>query len=827
MKNRIVLKITVLVAVLLCGVFYGWLAGDVFADSEGGGHQTGVYCEIDNANVYACEYGRNGVGGAAWKWYSWPEGADKVEIPRYVNEDWPQVNLIGDDPYIRGCGDVGGYWRYAFVAVRDGNSNDSGHYLEYRDGSRQSFKKGDQLGLASIGDTELNYKAAAFGGDMYYNDVLSTRSFGEVEQIYRDAQAKNPGRFKLGWNGNSSLSWFCAGNPDLPASEEKTTEYEAKLDMTVKNDRTGKEGKEIYAKPTDSLTYHVEYNPAPQMVYDVKTPKVIINNGEKEINEPGDKTAGELFNSWGGMTWKNDFCVSGGLLGTKCGEYDKGDSGEKDEYYSVNINGVVGKAFSDTAKTLDKDDSISSGLVTPTKTSVTTVDGVVTKVGVSTNPISSGTTVVVPYNFENSVKIDIDEDKDVFYAGETVSLSFKLVVGDKYNKYTSKDADDKYATSVPGAEWGIQVKYDNEGYSDVVGIGGKGDLNVNESNEHSESANIPVRDVVAGTEICVRVWMTPGNSGSDGNLSPSGFSGDAQDEVCVKVAKRPSFQVWGGSAYSASMIDAPSARKTDIAVEGFDGKARTFGSWTELALVVKGKNEIMASGAGFGYDGGIGGSIDGSAYDTLTTSNEHSLVGGLASVLSDTAVGMPDKDSLEETLKDKGYYKVEGNVGDILSGPSLEDEPKRLYMVDSDIELNSDIDINRSRATYNNFAETPSIIIYTTGDIKIGCNVKTIDAVLIAGKTIDTCAGYDEDVLKTTQNGANLLRINGVLSASRIELNRTGGASVGAQSIEPAEVVNYDSSFMIPGTGSVDAGRDETTLGNFVVEAVSELAPRY
>ena len=112
------------------------------------------------------------------------------------------------------------------------------------------------------GDLVTNYLK---GGENNYEEF----TYSSTQFVTRDVVKLNPGdkvcetlEFYANTARVAKKTLVACAIAEKSQPQGNTTTYEAKLNMTVKNNETGKEGKEIYAKPTDSLTYHVEYNPA-------------------------------------------------------------------------------------------------------------------------------------------------------------------------------------------------------------------------------------------------------------------------------------------------------------------------------------------------------------------------------------------------------------------------------------------------------------------------------------------------------------------------------------------------------------------------------------
>ena len=83
----------------------------------------------------------------------------------------------------------------------------------------------------------------------------------------------------------------------------------------------------------------------------------------------------------------------------------------------------------------------------------------------------------------------------------------------------------------------------------------------------------------------------------------------------------------------------------------------------------------------------------------------------------------------------------------------------------------------------------------------------------------------DKRIKSTINNpeNSNQLTINGAIIAKRLIANRTYGAATGANSIVPAEIVNFDPTLYQFG-GSAEANDD--TTGRLDVTTMHEVAPR-
>lgn len=171
--RRVITLVALASIALIAGVF---ITNDVNADAnEGGGPSGGgVAC---GDNYFLCtRY------GAEWRLYK--AESDSIEIPG-IGKDYAAGTTV------TGCKSNGGYyWRYGMVAARDG----------------YGYEAGRQVGVTSIGG---EYGSAEFGGIMHN---MNPENWGKAMADYAKWQAVFPDQLQKGFNRNSDLSWFCAGN---------------------------------------------------------------------------------------------------------------------------------------------------------------------------------------------------------------------------------------------------------------------------------------------------------------------------------------------------------------------------------------------------------------------------------------------------------------------------------------------------------------------------------------------------------------------------------------------------------------------------------------
>ena len=403
---------------------------------------------------------------------------------------------------------------------------------------------------------------------------------------------------------------------------------------------------------------------------------------------------------------------------------------------------------------------------------------------------------------------------------------------------------------------------------------------------HNISKSIYVQDSPAGSELCVAVAVFPASSGADTNWNDLNYDRKWRitDSNCYKVAKRPSMQVWGGNIYSVGALRA--ARTIKRSLNGYSGydpntdsvrSHYVFGSWGEHGIISRSEVSGFASGATLGYgsnnngvlspnpmaDNSInpptnpGGSNDTNFFkqsvltiaNTVSTVNSVTGTNGLdaneALSLATNAVealvdGITNVQAVENEVRidvDGGSaiaYKSSGDLT-VTSNGTLRKGTIRAVKA-SNITINDNITID-SGAHFDNLRQVPKAVFYATNNIYIGCNVTKLNAVLYAERVI-TCNNIDNEGSGSLNDkiarkindkaNSNQLYISGAVLAGRLYANRTYGSGDGANSIVPAEIIDFDPSLFAWGgvAGSTDED-DEGFDGVIETTYITDLPPRY
>ena len=496
--------------------------------------------------------------------------------------------------------------------------------------------------------------------------------------------------------------------------------------------------------------------------------------------------------------------------------------------------------------------------------------------------------VYVPYNFTNTAAVNISNS--LVYAGETATIATSTVTVNRRQNNTTQgyyatqvdDARTKlvgYLSSSPtgtakegygGSNICAALPYKNNSCDELNAYGGltfNSGANMGGSTDSLGFAGqtYNVYDSTAGDYYCVVVAVYPYYSGSETNLSSSG-SGTwyISAPSCRVIAKRPSFQVWGGSVYSEKSIKTSSAIKNNVrSVYSYTttGKRNTtvYGSWVEQAVLANGFVSGLGSGASMGdlaktpWSGSKeGGSPNYCTYRVpLSIANYSVMASQLicpsyqqvgSAELPNAAIdrselmnywwvmnaGYIDKASINlatdyvETQSMQGneirYTEPSSSISQItLTGATIPKGITHIVRASGDIRISGNIAYENT--TYRSQKEIPKLLIYSERDITIDCSVDRVDAIIVAEGRVSSCDSTDFNASRNSQQ----LMINGMIIADSLVLNRTYGAAPSVNSSVPAEIINYDTSAIIWGKGMADANSFETLTTVYQ----HEIAPRY
>ena len=510
---------------------------------------------------------------------------------------------------------------------------------------------------------------------------------------------------------------------------------------------------------------------------------------------------------------------------------------------------------------------------------------------------TSSTRVVLPYNYRISADMNASDSKPV-YAGEKTSVASATVsINTKYNSVTKGD----YATGVPyiKAQYITFLASDPEGNNKLTAINYGDEKEVTNTTgsptplEPSQwtytvpgVANVNVYDTNAGNYFCVALRYYPTSSGSDTNIN--NVYGDGAWGIsapsCRIIAKRPSFQVWGGGIFSSGAIDVSRTVKTNLqgnterpykVTMSSDGNV--FGSWAELGVTALGKNggssdKGMASASA---TAGMWGRYESTtstglcryesmlSFANFSKSAALAFCNGATNLNANGHFGLGAPAMSKNTLIDDIWDYTENPIADgdvlnfIVGAPSTYKEYMnangklvRYSYVSGNIGISSGTanPIKVEQGFTGDGKKSTTYIVRSDKNVKIYNNIEYPDTyqtlndipkvVVYAKGNIDIWCGVTridailiaEGTINTCNDDGNAsvsrnvqLKINGALIADRLLLNRTYGAGPGAASGVPAEIINYDTSMLLWGQSQADI----SASGKMNATYTRELAPRY
>jgi hypothetical protein len=297
--------------------------------------------------------------------------------------------------------------------------------------------------------------------------------------------------------------------------------------------------------------------------------------------------------------------------------------------------------------------------------------------------------------------------------------------------------------------------------------------------------------------------------------------------ICIKVAKKPKLQIWGGDVRTRGNIT------TSVSTMG----GAQYGSWVEYAAFSAGSNASYNFASGSGFAGGNNlsipernlltfantptGSYGSYPVPTMVTTlaDQFTAATPLIAPLTSSAVTSYAPGSLAT-----GTYKTSaaGTVtinGGTLKGTSV------VIIAPGTVNITGDI-LYQSSAGTDTFADAtqlPQLIIIAKA-ITISGSVKTVNAWLLTtglGNSINTCSDVGVAAPLSTTICSNPLVVNGPILTDTLYLRRTAGAATVATAGDPAEVFNLRADTYLWASGkTAQSGRVQT-------DQLTEAAPRF
>ena len=462
-----------------------------------------------------------------------------------------------------------------------------------------------------------------------------------------------------------------------------------------------------------------------------------------------------------------------------------------------------------------------------------------------------------PYNFK--LKLSLDNIPEVVYGGENIALSVS-VKNEANNGVTEQKG---YHSASPND---TQVKIYAHAFDKNASVNDvKEHFKILRTDDKLEEITSPIapNDIATvsrtyavgypevGSKICYIAtvnYNTSSSTPSDKNDYDNLYGYKVSKALltsgitCQIVAKRATFQVWGGSIFSNGSMTASTYLDTR--------------SWADYGIISNSTISNISSAA----DKSAEGSND------MTISNNDSAALGRANIIHTDSIKkqlikhLVDKDTeytgteyTGKTSADAVNISDDTNYDGTTFCPSANNEcssAKKYRVTDAKITTTTlgsktrgnltiaadrplpsgtthiiyahDIYINSNLTYYDgpyiNAFYVPQYIIYATGNINIAASVTRIDAILVADGTINTCTeSTSSDMSDRDKCGAYQLKINGAIFANRLNLTRSYSDS----NKSPAELITF------PASTSFWANSQAEDYSRATTTYIRELAPRY
>ena len=527
----------------------------------------------------------------------------------------------------------------------------------------------------------------------------------------------------------------------------------------------------------------------------------------------------------------------------------------------------------------------------------------------------SSAKVYVPYNFINTASLEIEgkQNGDIVYSGDQIKIAKAAVIVHPRDNGATEAGNGyptpAYATIVRNPKAGF-IAYVSSSPQGITGWGGSSDpcanvgasvidgrrlckylaYNVDSFNSGGDLRGVEeplsdfnnktqmVFDANAGDYMCYAIAVYPSDSGGPTNWQdPEGsHAWTYSDTICLKIAKKPYFGVYGGSIYSAAKVATLSMNKNNIFGDSkLDyetiwrngiGERKYFGSFAEQSVFGIKAITGLASGSAYKENVGINNNdfckylvpltMANAGKDVCAGNNPNAtgLMGDIDKISVDKSsyidfwlksaaeVGPGPSDDFGASTR---YYSNTGadilytyinkkgdddkgveigsritntNSGEWTPTININNGVTRLLKIDGNLTIRKNIKYNQSGNPISSAGKIPQVIILAD-NIYIDCHVTQIDAILIGG-VVNTCEAYSSP---NTPVASNPLIIRGVIIADELYLRRTYGAAVDGYSGTPAETINYDTSTIL--WARYMAGASESNTMTEVYR--TELAPRY
>jgi len=299
------------------------------------------------------------------------------------------------------------------------------------------------------------------------------------------------------------------------------------------------------------------------------------------------------------------------------------------------------------------------------------------------------------------------------------------------------------------------------------------------TNVQPSVSGVDVGDVPVGTRICFALSVQP--------RSTSSSQWAHSVPVCTVVGKKPKVQIWGGDLAVRGEVE------TSTTVKG----GQTFGSWVEYGVFAVGTVNRLASGAGLNNQTNNAqaawskftfANVDGFGNFT-SESNFRPLSNAAAffqSLPNQTEIAGSSIDVATQTFATGSPVQVRTAPGNLtITGGAINRGQSAVIVAEGTVTITGNITYTDD--TLGSVNDIPQVVIIAD-NIDIQDNVSRIDAWLVTGGAIDTCANLTGRL--TSEKCNTPLEVNGPVVTNQLFLNRTAGSGAGDASDDPAERFN-------------------------------------
>lgn len=334
-----------------------------------------------------------------------------------------------------------------------------------------------------------------------------------------------------------------------------------------------------------------------------------------------------------------------------------------------------------------------------------------------------------------------------------------------------------------------------------------------------------------GTKVCYALSVF---SRDNSDLDPTRQQWGHSALVCLTVGKKPNVHVIGGDLIVGNATIANLSNvTTSTATKRVGSQNRTFGSWSEYAIIASGVVSGMSSGSG--YSGGST-TTDFCDLSLLTFSNASRGSCGVSVPKGGYKVnkGLPDVGSrffssgnlgsnptVDISTRNSGVYRGTGNIS--ISASSGVQAGKSVIINAPNATVTITGNIQYSGGVLRSVSDLPQVVIIANR-INIRGSVTQVDAWLVArgdSGILNTCNDVGDTAALTASICDRPLTVNGPVVAQKLLLRRTAGADSIQNSGDPAEVFNLrPDAYLWAAARSINAGRVQSVYSK-------ELPPRF